>query len=45
MERNLTFENQKYVTIIEGIFGTRTQKIVEGVLDKNKVWVCHKKVK
>ena len=38
-EEDLTSENQEYVTVIEDIFGTRTQKIVESVLDESNAKV------
>ena len=34
-EEDITSENLECVTIIDDIFGTRTQEIVENVLDEN----------
>ena len=36
----ITSENAEYVTVIEEIFGTRTQEIVESVLDENSAKVA-----
>ena len=36
----ITSENAEYVTVIEEIFGTRTQEIVESVLDENSTKVA-----
>ena len=36
----ITSENAEYVTVIEEIFGTRTQEIVESVLDENSTEVA-----
>ena len=33
-EEDLTSENQKCITVIEDLFDTRTQEIVESVLDE-----------
>ena len=32
---DITSENAEYVTVIENVFGTRTQEIMESVLDEN----------
>ena len=32
---DITSENAEYVTVIENVFGTRTQEIVESVLDES----------
>ena len=37
---DITSENAEYVTVIEDIFGTRTQEIVESVLDENSAEVA-----
>ena len=38
-EEDITSENAKCVTVIEGIFGTRTQETVESVLNENSTEV------
>ena len=38
-EEDLTSENHEYVTVIEDIFGTETQEIVESVLDESNAKV------
>ena len=37
---DITSENAEYVTVIENVFGTRTQEIVESVLDENSAEVA-----
>ena len=39
-EEDITSENAECVTVIEDIFGTRTQEIVESVLDENSAEVA-----
>ena len=39
-EENITSENAECFTVIEGIFGNRTQEIVESVLDENSAEVA-----
>ena len=39
-EEDITSENVECVTVIEDIFGTRTQEIVESVLDENRAEVA-----
>ena len=45
---DITSENAEYVTVIENVFGTRTQEIVESVLDENSpevaTWYVTKKL-
>ena len=40
MGRGFASENQECVTIIENIFDTRTQRIVESILDANRTEVA-----
>ena len=39
-EEDITSKNQEYVAVIEDIFGTTTQEIVESVLDENSAEVA-----
>ena len=39
-EEDITSENPECVTVIEDIFGTRTQEIVESVLDQSSAQVA-----
>ena len=39
-EEDITSENAECVTVIEDIFGTRTQEIMESVLDENSAEVA-----
>ena len=39
-EKDITSENAECVTVIEDIFGTRIQEIVESVLDENSAEVA-----
>ena len=39
-EEDITSENAECVTVTEDIFGTRTQEIVESVLDENRAEVA-----